>query len=221
MIKKIIIAEDYESTNLSLQKTIEELGIDNPDHVYYCDDALRRIHKCKQDNDSYDLLITDLYFDDDQQIQDLKGGIELIAAARRIQPDLKVLVFSAEGKPAIIESLFNTHGIDGYVRKARNDTKELKLAINNIANNQSYYPRHLIQLVKKKNTHEFTEYDIAIISLLASGMRQKDIPAYLQDHQIRPWGLSSVEKRLSLMREVLEMSKNEQLVAYCKDMGII
>jgi two-component system, NarL family, captular synthesis response regulator RcsB len=221
MIKKILIAEDYESSNLSVQKTIEELGINNPDYVYYCDDALRRIEKCKQHNDSYDLLITDLYFDDDERVQTLKGGMDLIAAARKIQPDLKVLVFSAESKPIVIETLFNTYGIDGYVRKARYDTKELKLAISHIANNQSYFPRHLVQLIKKKNTHEFTEYDIAIISLLASGMRQKDIPAYLQDHQIRPWGLSSVEKRLNLMREVLEMSKNEQLVAYCKDMGII
>jgi two-component system capsular synthesis response regulator RcsB len=52
-------------------------------------------------------------------------------------------------------------------------------------------------------------------------MLQKEIPAYLQENNIRPSGLSSIEKRLNLMKEVLDFSKNEQLVAYCKDFGII
>lgn len=221
MIRKVLIAEDHESANISLQKTLEELGIADPDYVYYCDDALHRIEKSKRDHLSYDLLITDLYFEEDYRVQKLAGGTELIEAARAVQPDLKILVFSAESKAAIIEALFNKHEIDGYVRKARNDAKELKQAIISIAQNQRYFPRYLTQLVRQKNAYAFTEYDITIISLLAEGMRQKDIPRYLQDHHIRPAGLSSLEKRLNHIKEVLEFSKNEQLVAYCKDMGII
>jgi two-component system capsular synthesis response regulator RcsB len=30
-----------------------------------------------------------------------------------------------------------------------------------------------------------------------------------------------VEKRLNLMRETLDFTKNEQLIAFCKDMGVI
>ena len=221
MIKKILIAEDHESANISLQKTLEELGIRDIDYVYYCDDAFLRIQKAKQHNLSYDLLITDLYFEEDNRVQELAGGIDLIMAARAIQPDLKILVFSAESKPAVIESLFNQHEIDGFVRKARNDAKDLKTAINQIAVNQRYFPRQLVQLVKQKNAYEFTDFDIMIVSLLAKGMLQKDIPAYLQLHNIRPSGLSSVEKRLNQIKDVLEFTKNEQLVAYCKDMGII
>jgi DNA-binding NarL/FixJ family response regulator len=178
---------------------------------------LKKIQKGKQDNQPYDLLITDLYFEKDYREQKISGGEALITAARHIQPGLKVLVFSAENKPAVIEGLFNRKDIDGYVRKARNDAKELKLAINSIVRNQRYFPRHLIQ---QKNAHEFTEFDIIIISLLAKGIRQKDIPAYLLKKQIKPSGLSSVEKHLNHMREALNFANNEQLVAYCKDMGI-
>jgi two-component system, NarL family, captular synthesis response regulator RcsB len=78
-----------------------------------------------------------------------------------------------------------------------------------------------MQVVKQKNVHDFTAYDIAIISLLADGVLQKDIPAYLRQNQIRPSGLSSMEKRLNYIKEILEFTKNEQLVAFCKDMGII
>jgi len=78
-----------------------------------------------------------------------------------------------------------------------------------------------MQLIKKKNTYEFTDFDITIVTLLAKGMRQKNIPAYLRQNKIRPSGLSSVEKHLNSMKEALNFSNNEQLIAFCKDMGII
>jgi two-component system capsular synthesis response regulator RcsB len=221
MIKKVLIAEDHESANLSVQKTLEELGIERPDYVYYCDDALLKIQKGIQDGRPYDLLITDLYFEDDHTRQKLLDGAALIEAARKVQPDIKVLVFSAEGKPTVIETLFEKLAVDGYVRKARNDGRELKTAIEIMDTDQRYFPRHLGQLIGRKNAHEFTEFDVTILTLMAEGMRQKDIPAYLREHKIEPSGLSSVEKRLNHIRDVLQFTSNEQLIAYCKDMGIV
>src|SRR5690606_2191369 len=125
MIQKVLIVEDHESASISVQKTLEELGIAYPDYVYYCDDALMKIKKAIQVGSAYDLLITDLYFDKDHRQQELSGGQALIEAVRQVQPAIKVLVFSAEHKPAIIEPLFKDLQIDGYVRKARSDVKEL------------------------------------------------------------------------------------------------
>lgn len=221
MIHKVLIAEDHESANISIQRTLEELNITQVDYVYYCDDALHKITNGKQKNQPYDLLITDLSFEEDQQVQQIKSGTELIRAVREVQPDIKVLVFSADSKAATIETLFQQHQIDGYVRKARNDAKDLKAALSNLSNNQTYYPRHLVKLVNQKNSHEFTEYDITVISLLAQGVRQKQIPEFLAQKQIKPTGLSTVEKRLNHIREMLEFNNNEQLIAFCKDMGII
>jgi len=221
MINKVLIAEDHESANISVQKTLEELGISIADYVFYCDDALQKIQIAKGKNDPYDLLITDLYFEPDGMAQKIDGGKELIAAARKVQPELRVLVFSSESKANIIEALFEKQSIDGFVRKARNDSKELKAAITAIVENQHYFPRHLTQLIKQKNAHDFTDYDVTIITLLSQGMLQKDIPAFLKENNIQPSGISSLEKRLNLIRDALEFTKNEQLVAFCKDMGII
>jgi two-component system, NarL family, captular synthesis response regulator RcsB len=220
MIDKVLIAEDHQSATISIQKTLDDLGIRDADYVYYCDDALSRIKTASQLQHPYDLLITDLYFEDDGRAQSIPGGIELIAAARQLQPELKVLVFSAESKPAVLELLFNTHTVDGYVRKARNDAKELYHAITELAKHQRYLPRHLSQLIKQMNSYNFADRDIAIISALANGIPQNKIPGHLEKQNIK-LGLSSVEKRLAQIKSALEFSKNEQLVAYCKDMGII
>jgi DNA-binding NarL/FixJ family response regulator len=221
MIQKVLIAEDHESANISLQKTLLELNILDVDMVYYCDDALTKIEKNCDAQKPYDLLVTDLHFEDDHRIQQIAGGLALIAAVKKVQPALKILVFSAESKPAVINMLFKTHEIDGYVRKARHDAEELKMAITKISQNQRHIPRQLAHTIRQQHSFHFTEYDITLLSLLANGIAQKNIPAFLLENNIRPSGLSSVEKRLNHIRETLQIYKNEQLVVFCKEMGII
>lgn len=221
MFKRILIAEDQETQNISLQKTLAEMGVEKPEYVYYCDDALTWIKNAVREGRPYDLLITDLYFEEDHNPQKIDGGAELIKAAKEVQPNLKTLVFSGENRPAVIDMLFKEMHIDGYVRKARHDGQYLRLAISAIHNHKKYLSPDLKQARKENNSHDFTDLDIAIISQLVDGMPQKNIPYYLQENNIKPSGLSSIEKRLNLMKEVLGFSKNEQLIAYCKDIGII
>jgi two-component system, NarL family, captular synthesis response regulator RcsB len=221
MIDKVIIAEDQEFANLSVQKTMEELQIKQVDHVYYCDDALNRIQAAKQKGQPYDLLITDLYFEADGVVQKIGGGFDLIRSVRDVQPDIMILILSAEHRPATIDMLFKNYEIDGYVRKARHDAQELKSAFDTLSKGQQYYPRTLAQLVKQSNTHEFTEFDINIIQLLSQGYQQNEIPDYLKQHNIKPSSLSTIEKRLNQIREELGFSKNEQLVLFCKEAGIL
>lgn len=220
MITKVLIAEDHESANISVRRTLEELAIINTAYAYYCDDALNKIVQAVKANSSFDLLITDLYFEPDNYKQVLSGGMDLITAARKVQPELKILVFSAENRPATIDQLYNKFDVDGFVRKARNDARELREAINEIAQHRRYFSRNIRQQIDK-NAHSFSEFDTTIVSLLAQGMLQKEIPAYLRRNGIKPSGLSSIEKRLNQMKDTFGFTKNEQLVAYFKDLGAI
>ncbi len=221
MFKKILIAEDHESISISVQKTLDDLSISNMDYAYYCDDALAKVQKSIREKDLYDLLITDLSFEEDHNIQNLKDGKELIKAIKELQLSLKIIVFSAEHRSGVIDSLFNEYGINGFVRKARNDSKELKKAIASIYVDENYLSLDLQQEVKQLNNYEFSNYDITLVSLLSQGVLQKNIPIYLQNNDIKPNSLSSVEKKLNIMKENLRITNNEQLVSFCKDLGII
>lgn len=221
MIHKVIIAEDQEIFNLSVRSAMEELQIQNVDHVFYCDDALSKIQLAMQKGDPYDLLVTDLYFEDDGVSQKIGGGFDLIRSVRELQPGIMILILSAESRPATINMLFRDYSIDGYVRKARHDARELKAAFAALSSGQQYYPQSLAQFVKQANTYEFTEFDINIIRLLSQGYQQNQIPYYLKQHNIKPSSLSSIEKRLNQIRDELGFSKNEQLVLFCKETGIL
>ncbi|WEK68738.1 MAG: response regulator [Candidatus Chryseobacterium colombiense] len=220
MFKKILIAEDHEMGSLSVQKTLEDLNIPKVDYVYYCDDALAKVQKGLRENNPYDLLITDLSFEEDHYIQNIKDGQELIQKVREIQPSLKVIVFSSQHKSGIIDSLFKDYQINGYVRKARNDSKELKKSIASVFINEDFLSTDLKQEVKKFNSYEFSAYDITVVTLLSKGILQKNIPDHLLEKGIK-YSLSSVEKKLNSLKEDLQVTSNEQLVAFCKDIGII
>ncbi|HEV7330441.1 MAG TPA: response regulator [Flavisolibacter sp.] len=221
MIDKVLIAEDHESANLSVQKTVEALKIGHVDHVYYCDDAIHKIEVAKQKGRPYDLLITDLYFEPDGTPQTIENGSDLIAAVRKTSPEVMILVFSAEQRASSLERLISVYEIDGYVRKARNDAKELKAALETLSKGQRYYPRAIAQLVKQANNFVFTELDVCIIRLLSQGYKQKDIPDYLRENNLRSCSLSTIEKRLNFIREEHGFSKNEQLVLHCKEKGVL
>ena len=215
MFKNVLIAEDHEMANLSLRNVLSNLGItvSDKDYVFQCDDALTRIQRALREGEPYQLLITDLSFDEDYPQQTILGGRELIKVIKELQPNIKVLVFSSENRALIANELFRELNIDAYVPKARHDAKDLKLAIETIHQNKKYVSANLRQ--KEENMHYFTAYDKIIISLLSSGKSQKEMPHLLKQKKIEPSGLSSIEKRLSLIKTSLNINNNAQLIAYC------
>jgi len=221
MFEKVLIAEDQQSVNFSIQHMVKELGMTGVSHAYYCDDALARLKTGLRDNQPFELLIADLSFAADQSPQQLADGAALIAAAKQLQPALQVLVFSQETNPAVAKNLIDQFGINGYVCKGRRDAEELKEAVTHIYQKKRYFSREIQQAIRQYNAYDFSTFDLAIISQLAQGTLQKDIPTYLQKKGLRPTSLSSIEKRLGEIKTELEFTKNEQLVAYCKDHKII
>ena len=59
MFTKVLISEDLGSISKGIVSVLESLHIDNIQHVQYCDDAYLKIKKANQDEQPFDLLITD------------------------------------------------------------------------------------------------------------------------------------------------------------------
>jgi two-component system capsular synthesis response regulator RcsB len=223
MFKKVLIAEDQDLLNISLRNTLKELGItqDNRDYVSYCDDALKRVKKAIQEGNPYELLITDLSFVPDSNLQEISSGIELIKAVRIIQPELKILVFSIDNRGSMANSLFADLDIDGYVPKTRGDAKDFRSAIAAIYEDKKYHSPNLEKIVKTTKDYQLTPIEKIIVSLLYEGKSQNKIAEYLVENEIKPSSLSSIEKTLSHLKTVLNVSTPAQLIGYCKDKKII
>jgi DNA-binding NarL/FixJ family response regulator len=219
MFKKVLIAEDHEVRNLGVVNALTELQIPHFDFVNYCDDALQKI-KATATADSYDLLITDLSFDKDHIEQKINSGQQLIEEVKKIQPNLKVIAFSIEKKPKIIDDLFKIHNINGFVSKGRNDGKDLRSTIKKVFSGETVIPQEILNSIRN-TSFEFTEYDVTLIELLAKGWKQGDIEKHFKENKITPDSKSAIEKRLNDLRYELGAKNNIELVVMCKDIGII
>ncbi|THV56733.1 response regulator [Chryseobacterium candidae] len=220
MFKKVLIAEDHEVRNLGVVNTLTELQIQNFDFVNYCDEALQKIKMAVTNNSSYDLLITDLSFDKDHIEQKINSGQKLIEEVKKIQPNLKIIAFSIEKKPKIIDDLFKVHSINGFVSKGRNDGKDLRSTIKKVFSGEIVIPQEILNSIRN-TSFEFTEYDVNLIELLAKGWKQSEIEQYFKEKKITPDSKSAIEKRLNDLRFELGAKNNIELIVICKDLGII
>lgn len=221
MFQKVLAAEDFESASISVQKSLTDLNIADASFIYYCDEALDLLQKSLHQNKPFDLLITDLSFEEDFAKQNLKSGRELIVEARKLLPTLKVLVFSGEKRPQVIKELFSDLEIDGFVSKGRMDVKNLKTAISTIFENKKYISSENLINLRKTDTIELTAVEFSILKLLSEGIFQKDMTEMLKEKSLKPNSLSSVEKTLNYLKETFAAKSNEHLIAICKDLGVL
>jgi response regulator RpfG family c-di-GMP phosphodiesterase len=222
MFKKVLVAEDLDSISIAVIQVLEDLKIPTIHHVKYCDDGLLKIKKGLNDNEPYDLLISDLSFKSDHRKIGLSDGEDLIKAINDVQPSLKKIVFSIEDKSYRIKTLFNDLGINAYVSKGRNSINELKKAVEaTYRGEEKILSSDLSFSFNDKALIEIESYDISILKLLAQGYILESISSEFKSSSITPNGTSSIEKRINKLKIYFKANNNVHLIAIAKDFGLV
>lgn len=222
MFNKVLVAEDLDSISITVGQALEELSVSEIHHAKYCDDALLKVKKALLDEAPYDLLISDLSFKTDHRETQLNNGDELIAAVKKLQPNIKTVVFSIEDKSFRIKSLFNDLGINAYVSKGRNSIPELKKAILSVFNNDSkILSPELAHALRDKSLIEIESYDILLLKSLSKGLILDEISIDFKNSGIIPNGSSSIEKRINKLKIFFKANNNVHLIAIAKDLGLV
>ncbi|MDH7447750.1 response regulator transcription factor [Aquimarina sp. 2201CG14-23] len=222
MFTKVLVAEDYEIANHGIVKVLnEEAGIHNIHEAQYCDDAYLKFRKAHQENDPFELLITDLSFKEDHKVQVRTSGIELIRDIRSIQPDIKVIVYSQESRPDKINMLFEKLNINGYVCKGQHAVKELVTCLEGVSKGNTVLPPELTNASSKDAMVHLDDFDILLLEELALGFTKKEIVAKLKKQKISPNSESTIDKRVSKLFDDFKAKNTTHLVAIVKDLGLL
>jgi DNA-binding NarL/FixJ family response regulator len=221
MFSKVLIADDLESINMGVSAVLTKMNIPEVQRVNYCDDALLKVKAAKQEGAPFDLVVTDLSFKTDHRAQHIRSGDALALAIKLNFPKLKVIVYSVEERIPMVRKLIKSHGVDAYVCKGRRGLLELEMAIDSLLNQQVFVSPQVASALHKKNVMEIEDYDIELLKHLAKGMVQDEIAHEFKMHRIKPYSLSSVEKRIGLLRIQFGAKNATQLIATVKDLGLI
>ena len=222
MFNKTLVVEDFDSVSTTMINAIKEIHIPEIHLAKYCDEAYLKIRKALLNEKPFDLLICDLSFKNDFRKNKLNTGEELIAAIRKVQPDIKIVVFSVEDKSFKIKALFSDYGINAYISKGRNSIPELQRAVLGIYNaNTTILSTELSHVLSEKSLLEIEEYDIELLKLIAQVLMMGKIVSEFKNKKITPNGSSSLEKRVNALKIYFKARNNAHLVAIAKDMGLI
>lgn len=222
MFKKVLIAEDLDTISIAVIQALEMLSIVEIHHAKYCDDAYLKIKKAIFDSVPFDLLISDLSFKTDHRENKFNSGEELIEAIKKLQPNLKTIVFSIEDKSFRIKSLYNDLGINAYVSKGRNSIPELQETIQRIYDtDEKIVSTDLSYILRDKAIFEIEAYDISLLKLMSKGHILEEIAKVFKDSGISPNGSSSIEKRINKLKVYFKASNNVHLIAITKDLGLV
>ena len=222
MFTKVLVAEDYEIANQGIIKVLADtIGIPNIHEAKYCDDAYLKFRKAHNDQQGFDLLITDLSFREDHNVQTRKSGIDLIRDVRAIAPEIKVIVYSQEDRIDKIKLLFEQHQINGYVCKGQHAIKELIACINGVFQDTIIFPPELINAPEKNGMVDLDDFDIRLLEELAEGFTKKEIRIRLQKQNIAPNSESYIDKRVSKLFDDFKARNSTHLVAIVKDLGLL
>lgn len=221
MFTKILIAEDEDSDNLGIVAKLRAFTDTTVEAAQFCDKTLLMIKKAIQDKTPYQLLVSDLSFSLDHKQHRITSGKQLIRDVKKIQPGIKVIVFSQENKPAIIKSLFDTYHIDGYVCKGLHGLPELMKAIHTIYQGATYSCPIAQKALLQRNPLQLSDYEVTILSLLSEGYKQEEISQYFITHNIHPYSKRSIEDRLRKLREHFNATTNVQLAVTIEKLGLL
>ena len=221
MFKKVLIAEDFDSINIAVKQTLEQLGVEEIHYAKYCDDALLKYKKAIHDNEPFDLLISDLSFVSDYRKVEIPSGEKLIEAIKKVDSKIKIIVYSVEDKSYTIKSLFENQNIDGFVHKGRNSISQLKTAIEGLLYNKKFISPELAHTLQNKSTNEIDNYDVELLTHLASGVSLDEMEPLFKRLNITPNSKSTIEKRVAKLKDYFKANNNIHLIAITKDLGII
>lgn len=111
--------------------------------------------------------------------------------------------------------------MNAYVWKSNHGQRELKKAVQSVFNGEFFITPQLAHALRDKEAFEVTDYDVFLLKHLAEGLDQKEISEALKNKDIKPSSVSSVEKRLKLLKENFNANNPTQLIAITKDFGLI
>lgn len=220
-IQKIIIAEDFDTSNEGIVSKLNQLG--NPEiHTFQtCDQTYLKIQRALQDGNPFDLLISDISFLNTNAQHQLKSGQELIKAAKALQPSIKTIAFSLLNKQHIIKELTEDIGVNAYVCKSMHGGKELVKAIQALDTEQTYLCPIAKAALEQRHVLELNDYETQLLQLLAHGYKQSGICDYFKAQNITPNSRRSIEDHLSKLRDHFNANTTTQLIYMAQSLDLI
>lgn len=219
---RILIADDHQLVIQGILCSLKEVGNFDVVTTNSCDEAFQLI-KTHQKNNPFQILFTDLSFDNTTEESLLDGGEELIKAIKNNDFDVKIAVITGHTETNRVYNVISNLNPNAYLLKSKCDATEIGFAVQKMLANDFYYTHEIHQKIMRRNIIQIQMDEVAIQILKEfpnhpkianlEGIIKKTDGSFLK--------LRSIETKLGNLRADLNANNNTDLVLKAKELGII
>ena len=221
-LTKILLVDDHQliiEGILSCLKNIDGLEIETANS---CDEAFSKIKSNLQTN-PFQLVFTDLSFDNQSQNNNLDSGEALIKAIQDEEIPIKVGVITGHSETNRVFNVIHNLNPSAYILKGNCSTDELNFAIQKMLKGEVYYTHEIHQKLLKRALVEIQMDDVAIQILkeLPRHAKISNLEGLIKKNDGSLLKVRSIESKLSKLRTDLQANNNTDLVLKAKELGIV
>lgn len=188
-----------------------------------CDDAYIEIKKAIADKIPFDILFTDLSFDNLSDTVKIIGGEELIKKLYNEKITIRKGVITGHSS---INRVFNViHNLkpQAYILKSNCEGDELYFAVQKMMKDEFFYTHSIHEKLMRRRIVEIQMDDVAIQILkeLPRHSKIKNMIGVIQNSKGVELSLRTIENKLSNLRIDLNANNNIDLFTIAKELGIV
>ena len=214
--RNILLLEDFSDSAKGVIDKLSEVTACqlNVDWVTNCDLAYKKLAR----KHNYDLLITDMQINSENEHYDIETGEDLIVKLKKLTNYPKIVVYSMVDQPAVLDLLVNNLEVDGYIIKGRRSLEELVSSLPLIFLDSTYYSKKVkTTLHKWQNTLQTSRLDRAILRFLYQGYKINQLPELLSKKGYKSTSQATIENSIRDLKDYFNAKTTMQLVAIAKD----
>ncbi|CAM1350613.1 MULTISPECIES: response regulator [Tenacibaculum] len=219
---KILFVDDHQliiEGILSYLKDIDGLEITSTNS---CDEAFNLV-KSHLNTDPYQILFTDLSFDNASDNSNIDGGENLIKALQKENVPIKIGVITGHSETNRVYNVVRNLNPLAYILKGKCNTTELNFAIQKMLADQVYYTHEIHEKLLKRALIEIQMDDVAvqILKELPKHSKISNMEGIITKSDGNLVKIRAIESKLAKLRTDLDANNNTDLVLKAKELGIL
>lgn len=219
---KILIVDDHQLIIQGLLCSLEKVGNFEVVTTSDCDDALHLI-KASEKSAPFQVVFTDLSFDNSTKETILNSGEALIKAIRVNEIQIKVAVITGHTETSRVYSVISNLKPNAYLLKSNCEAAEIGFAIQKMLKNEYYYS-HIIhqKIIRRKITQiKIDDMSLQILKELPNHPKISNLEGIIVKNNGNKIKLRSIETKLANLRIDLNAINNTDLILKAKELGLI
>tara|TARA_B110000046_G_scaffold185829_1_gene229655 strand:+ start:938 stop:1660 length:723 start_codon:yes stop_codon:yes gene_type:complete len=219
---RILIVDDHQLVIKGILCSLKEVGDFDVVTTNNCDDAFSLI-KADINSNPFQLLFTDLSFDNTTDQSILQGGEELIKAIIHEEIDIKIGVITGHTETNRVYNVISNLKPNSYLLKSKCNAAEIGFAIQKMLVGEYYYTHEIHQKIMYRNIVKIQMDDIAIqiLKALPNHAKISNLEGIIKKNDGTRIKLRSIEAKLANLRTDLNANNNTDLILKVKELGII